>query len=393
MKVAVIVSEFIDKMKNFQELILKFINSENKEQSVFYLNQFKELSDSHQIRKDKEELKILLRLIVSVSVIVHRPPNFFPKIEQLLKLFLKDIKKYYSNAEIFQIFKLNKRVLLFLYAEEIFIPDVLNIEKFFQIYFFPEFKIFYNEKLCQEIITKAPEVENFQLFAEKRKSGENEDFLCKLIREDSVAEFITYVSKENISSSSTIKQSPILETNLYLRINDSPTLIEYSAFYGSIQIFQYLRLNGAELDPSLWLYAIHGNNPDLIHLLEEFHVKPENNGFSDCVSFSIQCHNFEFMNYFLNNLENDGNPYFYRDCVEFFNFIALSEIKENEKNESQLMIDLFALFCEFGYLSVVLDIIKNTDVDLWNKKVTETVFKLFFKKILFYYYYHYKCCS
>ena len=57
--------------------------------------------------------------------------------------------------------------------------------------------------------------------------------------------------------------------------NKNTTLIEYSAFYGSIQIFNFLRMNNVELSPSLWLYAIHGNNAELIHLLEENKVEPK----------------------------------------------------------------------------------------------------------------------
>ena len=47
------------------------------------------------------------------------------------------------------------------------------------------------------------------------------------------------------------------------------TLIEYAAFFGSIQIFKYLVKNGVELYPSLWNFAIHGNNPELISFLED----------------------------------------------------------------------------------------------------------------------------
>ena len=63
----------------------------------------------------------------------------------------------------------------------------------------------------------------------------------------------------NISLLSTIKPS-IFEINKYL--------IEYAAFFGSIRIFQYLRFNNIELQPSLWFYAIHSNNTEMIHLLE-----------------------------------------------------------------------------------------------------------------------------
>ena len=34
-------------------------------------------------------------------------------------------------------------------------------------------------------------------------------------------------------------------------------------------------MNGVELTPSLWLFVIHGQNPELIHRLEEQHIEPK----------------------------------------------------------------------------------------------------------------------
>ena len=54
-----------------------------------------------------------------------------------------------------------------------------------------------------------------------------------------------------------------------LYFKKKPTLIEYAAFNGSIQIFQYLKMNKVELNEELWSYAIHSGNAQIIHLLEE----------------------------------------------------------------------------------------------------------------------------
>mgnify|MGYP001101716460 CR=1 FL=1 len=106
----------------------------------------------------------------------------------------------------------------------------------------------------------------------------------------------------NISLNSKIESS-IYETNNFLnkrqakaieennnRNNDKyntsfMTFIEYSAFFGSIQIFNYLKINGSELTESLCPLAIHCNNPEIIHILEE-----------KINEFKI------ILNYFLNNL-------------------------------------------------------------------------------------------
>ena len=93
-----------------------------------------------------------------------------------------------------------------------------------------------------------------------------------MIREDLVEEFIKYFHKECISSDATIKPS-VYETNSFLLKNQNVTLIEYAAFFGSIQIFNFLKNENAELKPSLMIEAIHSENAELICLLEEIHVE------------------------------------------------------------------------------------------------------------------------
>lgn len=74
-----------------------------------------------------------------------------------------------------------------------------------------------------------------------------------------------------ISPDLQIKPS-IFETNSFL-LKREPTLIEYSVFYGSIEIFNFLRMSKAEMKSSLWLYSIHGRNPEIICHLEENKIR------------------------------------------------------------------------------------------------------------------------
>ena len=99
-------------------------------------------------------------------------------------------------------------------------------------------------------------------FFEKRKKGENDSYICKLIQNDSVEDFVSHVTKNNYSLRSKIVPS-IYETNSFLIKNSEPSLIEYAVFFGSIKIFQYLRFNNVDLTQSLWIYTIHGNNPEI----------------------------------------------------------------------------------------------------------------------------------
>ena len=129
-------------------------------------------------------------------------------------------------------------------------------------------------------------------FYEKRRERENDNQICKLIRKDSIIDFITYINQNDIQSKSIINPS-IYETNLFLIKNQKVQLIEYAAFCGSIQIFNYLQNNGAELTPLLWLYAIHSNNAELIQILEENKIIPKDATYEEC--FQIYTHNFYMM--------------------------------------------------------------------------------------------------
>lgn len=113
-------------------------------------------------------------------------------------------------------------------------------------------------------------------FNELRQKGENDNFFCKLIREDMVKKFITHINKNCISSNATINPS-IFEINSFLlekpiQSGKNISLIEYAASFGLIQIFTLLENKKAELTPSLWFYAIRSKDAELIHLIEGLHI-------------------------------------------------------------------------------------------------------------------------
>ena len=92
------------------------------------------------------------------------------------------------------------------------------------------------QKQIEEEITQKYK-EEISIFEKKCQLGENDLCICSLIRSDSVEEFVSYVNRKNLSLLTKIKPS-IYETNSFL-IDKEPTLIEYAAFFGSIQIIQY----------------------------------------------------------------------------------------------------------------------------------------------------------
>ena len=146
-------------------------------------------------------------------------------------------------------------------------------------YFSPEIGEFEQKEKSEH------DTETITNFKEKRLIGENDGYICQLIRNDSIEEF-AYVNKTNLSLSKTTIKPSFFGTNSILIKNKEITLIEYAAFFGSIQVFQYLSLNNVDLKPSLWLYSIHSKNPDLIHLIEESDINPPNNSYKKCLEES-----------------------------------------------------------------------------------------------------------
>ena len=323
-------------MRKIQELLLGYLENDDSADQYF---QNANIINDLEIIQNKYELKLFLHLISQISANHHRGNNFFTKIETFLKIYEDDIKENFSDFSIFNIFRNNKRILLFLFEEKIIIPNdliygMITSNKYkkrkYPEYFFPEFKSFYPQNYINELISKNPDLEeqNYSLYFEKRKIGENDSHICNLIRNDSVKEFIIYVNKTNLHLSDIIIKQSIYETNpLFLK--NQASIIEYAAFFGSIQIFNFLKMNNVELTENLWIPAIHSQNADLIHLLEENHVEPlrfKNDGYGcsfqclqtsiknnkDYIAESIKCHHIDIMNYLISNLNSEsGNPNFY----------------------------------------------------------------------------------
>lgn len=109
--------EFIDKMKKIQENLLEFIDSQDCIEDKF--QKLKILFDDQKIRDNTNNLKLFFRMLIDITNNHIRKANFYHKVELFLIYFKKDIITNYSNSEIFNIFKKNKRVLLFLINERV----------------------------------------------------------------------------------------------------------------------------------------------------------------------------------------------------------------------------------------------------------------------------------
>lgn len=134
---------------------------------------------------------------------------------KIFEYLFKETKKIsISKYDIGNIFKEEKRLLFLLYEKGYIEPDELYFyklkylkesDKNLLLYLYPSIKKFIEEankkEIEEEITNNYCELEEFE---EKYRVGENGSYICSLIREDSVVEFIKYVNQNKISLSSTI---------------------------------------------------------------------------------------------------------------------------------------------------------------------------------------------
>ncbi|KAK8883930.1 hypothetical protein M9Y10_043032 [Tritrichomonas musculus] len=348
---------YIEDKKNLYTSILNFLEeSDEPNDDEIRKESFQKLTNvfkNQEIEGDCEEMRQFLEIVKCIGEHHHRDQNFNRRVNELLEHYQDQIKQTLSNLDIFHIFENNKKIVLFLIqkciitmSDEIYKEIVYKLEnngKRYCHFFIPELENFVGEEKMKyvknELLKKDPDF--FTNYEEKRQKGENDLYVCSLIREDSVVEFITYLNRQNISPSSEISPS-IFETNPYLIDNKHTTLIEYSAFFGSIQIFQFLLMSKVELTPSLWLYAIHSKNAELIHLLESNEVPPpkyksdrndneededSNKNYSQCLIESIKCHHNDIADYIDNNFldqsekESQRNEEIISNCIKYHNYM------------------------------------------------------------------------
>ena len=146
----------------------------------------------------------------------------------------------------------------------------------------------------------------------------------------------------------------IFETNSFLLKNQEVSLIEYAAFFGSVQIFQYLKINNVKLNSSLIIYGIHSKNAELIHLIEESNtfLKTEEN-YKNCLNESIKCHHNNISNYFISFLSLYNDEIVNIILTQNLKYYKFELIQKNDINQST-----FHLLCQYDYYTLVNELIK-----------------------------------
>ena len=365
------IQRYICNKRELQSILLTYLENSNIDDLELF--NFLEIQN---FKENKKEFVYFLRLLSNISNNHHRDSTFIQKIKEILLYYETLIKQTLLNSEILTIFEGNKLILLFLIENNFIMINESNINDLIKSntdknkychFFYPEVKKFINPIIKKEIENELLRQDStiFDSFNVKRQRGENDSYICGLIRDDDIESFVTYVNKVNYQLSTEIKHS-IFETNSFL-IDKKTSLIEYAAFFGSIQIFNYLRMNKVKMRSSLWLYVIHSKNADLIHSLEDNHIQPPDNSYETCLLESIKCHHNDFANYIKNNLLDPIMNNFYQSKLSKKRLILMKNVFECSFRYSNYSYfpfdfsidDVFFNLCLYDYSTLVDIFIKN----------------------------------
>ena len=113
--------EILDIMKKIQNHMLLFIEREDNIEENFH--DLQQIFIDHKISESKQLIISILHLITDIANNCYRGANFFDKLFQIILIFQDQIKQNFLNFEIFNIFKSNKRLLLFFIEEKMLIID------------------------------------------------------------------------------------------------------------------------------------------------------------------------------------------------------------------------------------------------------------------------------
>lgn len=307
----------VKKRKELLSLVLNFIDDDNDADNFQALTKF---SNDNNISKTKIDLEDFLHLLINIANNHHRSVNFFSKILQIFNHLLPDIRSFFSNDEIVDIFWQNKIIMLNFFQNKSIILGIDKMKgnyKFEKYIYQPNFQrrirnqpdrflspyyalfLYFNYKSVNdtqnidkiEKFIKAKfdmDVDSLQQLCQE---GENDYDICKLIRQDSINNFISYVNEKNVRLNSNIPFS-LFETNQFFQ-HRTVNLIDYAAFFGSVQIFKYLLKSNVTFDTNILEFAVHGRNPEIIHLVEESlhdesRIREKRNQFGFGLHFSDQ---------------------------------------------------------------------------------------------------------
>ena len=126
-------------------------------------------------------------------------------------------------------------------------------------------------------------------------------------------------------------------------------------------------LNQPDLNTtSIWLYAIHSDNPELIHYLDDQKIKPKDESFEECLIEAIKCHHIDIANYILYNfvnLEKYNEKMAFSKAIKYYNFCCFQTDLTN--CDDKILFDL----CKYNHFEIVEFLLRTKKIENINEKI------------------------
>ncbi|OHT08785.1 hypothetical protein TRFO_22632 [Tritrichomonas foetus] len=174
---------------------------------------------------------------------------------------------------------------------------------------------------------------NWNLHNEYSTLGFNPNQIAIALRNDDIDNLQIFACQHNFNINQTIK--PCFFERSALLMN-SPNLIQYSAFYGSIRCFKYLLLNGANIDftdksnVGSLQFAIAGGNVEIIRICQQ-----QGCNFINTLSMAAQFHRYSIFDWLIDSVLNEKTVrkkmkyYVFNASIKSYNLTASLQCIEN----------------------------------------------------------------
>ena len=103
------IEEYLNKMYDFYDGLINYLDDENVDSDKF--EEYIKNTDKLNTHIDKNDFKLFLCLLSSLSINHHRSHNFFNKIQKIIMYSAKT----FTSDELMEIFKDSKPIMLFLF--------------------------------------------------------------------------------------------------------------------------------------------------------------------------------------------------------------------------------------------------------------------------------------
>lgn len=251
------------------------------------------------------------------------PQNIFSSDDYILN--------FTNKFFIYQLYKVGLVKINSIYSQS------LNDESYLT-YFYPEIKEQYNEsptyyKYSFSLIKKSidslgykftdtDEKSYLEKFTELRSNGKNPDPIALAIRDDDIERLQNLLYQTNTLPNQVVHKS-IFERFVFINIQ-SLTLIEFAAFFGSIQCFKFLYNQISELPETVATFAAAGGNYDIIHLCEKREIDFNH----ESLVVSIRFFRSELSTYFEENFNIKKSMDEVSKSIIYYNLRSLIDCEE-----------------------------------------------------------------